>query len=139
MTLKNIPSTNPKKLSAERMAKVAKALIRRLVEKSVLLPPQKGVVPLLPRSPSTKDAKEQEAPLWGTIVEDRSIYRAFRLIEGGKGQESAARSAQVVAEFAGELQVQPAQLLEVLRAAGIEKSGPEDSISDRDKTALLAH
>jgi len=42
-----------------------------------------------------------------------------------------------VAQFAGELKVQPAQLLEQLRAAGVHKRVAEDVLSDQDKTKLL--
>jgi translation initiation factor IF-2 len=44
-----------------------------------------------------------------------------------------------VAQFAGELKVQPAQLLEQLRAAGVHKRGAEDVLSEQDKTRLLDH
>jgi translation initiation factor IF-2 len=42
-----------------------------------------------------------------------------------------------VAQFASELKVQPAMLLEQLRAAGVNKSMPEDSLSEIDKSRLL--
>src|SRR5258705_11392868 len=42
-----------------------------------------------------------------------------------------------VAQFAGELKVQPAQLLEQLRAAGVHKRVAEDVLSEQDKTKLL--
>src|SRR5262252_4047713 len=44
-----------------------------------------------------------------------------------------------VAQFAGELKVQPAQLLDQLRAAGVHKRGAEDVLSEQDKTKLLDH
>src|SRR5262252_10406581 len=44
-----------------------------------------------------------------------------------------------VAQFAGELKVQPAQLLDQLRAAGVHKRGAEDVLSEQDKTRLLDH
>jgi len=44
-----------------------------------------------------------------------------------------------VAQFAGELKVQPAQLLEQLRAAGVHKRAAEDVLSEQDKTKLLEH
>jgi hypothetical protein len=44
MTLKNIPSTNPHKLSAERVAKVTKALVKELIKT--------GVLPAEPAKPS---------------------------------------------------------------------------------------
>ena len=99
MTLKGIPSTNPHKLRAERVARVVKAVIRRLVEQGVLPPPQKGVVPL-PAARPVQDAREQAAsrePIreepehlaWdGTLdCRPKSVYRVFHLIEGGKDQE----------------------------------------------------
>src|SRR3954464_7281720 len=42
-----------------------------------------------------------------------------------------------VAQFAGELKVQPAQLLEQLKAAGVHKKVAEDVLSEQDKTKLL--
>src|SRR5712675_2119292 len=42
-----------------------------------------------------------------------------------------------VAQFASELKVPPSVLLEQLRAAGVEKRVPEDSLSDQDKSRLL--
>ncbi len=42
-----------------------------------------------------------------------------------------------VAQFASELKVQPAMLLEQLRAAGVNKSVPEDPLSESDKSRLL--
>ncbi|HKY01993.1 MAG TPA: translation initiation factor IF-2 [Burkholderiales bacterium] len=42
-----------------------------------------------------------------------------------------------VAQFAGELKVAPAVLLEQLRAAGVNKSVAEDVLSEQDKTKLL--
>ena len=42
-----------------------------------------------------------------------------------------------VAQFAGELKVAPAQLLEQLRAAGVPKRVAEDVLSEQDKTKLL--
>src|SRR5215831_1233041 len=42
-----------------------------------------------------------------------------------------------VAQFAGELKVAPAQLLEQLRAAGVHKRVAEDFLSEQDKTKLL--
>src|SRR5215467_12525277 len=44
-----------------------------------------------------------------------------------------------VAQFAGELKIQPAQLLEQLRAAGVHKRVAEDVLSEQDKTRLLDH
>ena len=40
-----VPSTSPHKLSAERVAKVTKKLLKRLVQKGVLPPPREGVLP----------------------------------------------------------------------------------------------
>jgi translation initiation factor IF-2 len=42
-----------------------------------------------------------------------------------------------VAQFAGELKVPPAQLLEQLHAAGVHKRVAEDVLSEQDKTKLL--
>jgi translation initiation factor IF-2 len=44
-----------------------------------------------------------------------------------------------VAQFASELKVPPSVLLEQLRAAGVEKKAPEDSLSEQDKSRLLEH
>jgi translation initiation factor IF-2 len=42
-----------------------------------------------------------------------------------------------VAQFASELKVPPSVLLEQLRAAGVDKKMPEDSLSEQDKSRLL--
>src|SRR5258706_5884845 len=42
-----------------------------------------------------------------------------------------------VAQFASELKVPPSVLLEQLRAAGVDKRVPEDSLTDTDKSRLL--
>src|SRR6185369_844487 len=42
-----------------------------------------------------------------------------------------------VEQFAGELKVQPAVLLEQLKAAGVNKSVADDVLSEQDKTKLL--
>jgi translation initiation factor IF-2 len=44
-----------------------------------------------------------------------------------------------VAQFAGELKVQPAVLLEQLKAAGVEKRLAEDTLTEQDKTRLLEY
>src|SRR5437773_903797 len=44
-----------------------------------------------------------------------------------------------VAQFASELKVPPSVLLEQLRAAGVDKRAPEDSLSEQDKSRLLEH
>src|SRR3981081_3457993 len=44
-----------------------------------------------------------------------------------------------VAQFASELKVPPSVLLEQLRAAGVEKRVPEDSLTEQDKSRLLEH
>ncbi|MCX7891748.1 MAG: translation initiation factor IF-2 [Burkholderiales bacterium] len=44
-----------------------------------------------------------------------------------------------VAQFAGELKVQPAVLLEQLRAAGVHKKLAEDLLTEQDKTKLLEY
>jgi translation initiation factor IF-2 len=44
-----------------------------------------------------------------------------------------------VAQFASELKVPPSVLLEQLRAAGVDKRAPEDSLTDGDKSRLLEH
>jgi len=80
MALKNIPSTNPHKLSAERVARVTKALLKILVEKGVLPPPPAETPSETPKPP--RDEGKQR-----TIVLDcrpPSTYRAFGVIEGGK-------------------------------------------------------
>jgi translation initiation factor IF-2 len=44
-----------------------------------------------------------------------------------------------VSQFAAELKVPPSVLLEQLRAAGVDKKMPEDSLSDQDKSRLLEY
>src|SRR5258706_12273203 len=44
-----------------------------------------------------------------------------------------------VAQFASELKVPPSVLLEQLRAAGVDKKIPQDSLSESDKSRLLEH
>ncbi len=44
-----------------------------------------------------------------------------------------------VAQFASELKVPPSVLLEQLRAAGVEKRVPEDSLTEHDKSRLLEY
>ena len=44
-----------------------------------------------------------------------------------------------VAQFASELKVPPSVLLEQLRAAGVDKRVPEDSLTDTDKSRLLEY
>jgi translation initiation factor IF-2 len=44
-----------------------------------------------------------------------------------------------VAQFAGELKVPPKQLLEQLRAAGVNKTLAEDTLTEQDKTRLLEY
>src|SRR5205085_1767217 len=44
-----------------------------------------------------------------------------------------------VAQFASELKVPPSVLLEQLRAAGVEKKVPEDSLTESDKSRLLEY
>ena len=44
-----------------------------------------------------------------------------------------------VSQFAAELKVPPSVLLEQLRAAGVEKKQPDDSLSEQDKSRLLEY
>src|SRR5438105_2547406 len=44
-----------------------------------------------------------------------------------------------VAQFASELKVPPSVLLEQLRAAGVDKKVPEDSLTESDKSRLLEY
>jgi translation initiation factor IF-2 len=44
-----------------------------------------------------------------------------------------------VAQFAGELKMPPKQLLEQLRAAGVNKTVAEDTLTEQDKTRLLEY
>ena len=44
-----------------------------------------------------------------------------------------------VAQFASELKVQPSVLLEQLKAAGVDKADPKDSLSEQDKSSLLEY
>ncbi len=48
-------------------------------------------------------------------------------------------AATSVAQFASELKVPPSVLLEQLRAAGVDKRVPEDSLSESDKSRLLEY
>src|SRR4051812_48831923 len=48
-------------------------------------------------------------------------------------------SQSSVAQFASELKVPPSVLLEQLRAAGVEKRVPEDSLTEQDKSRLLEY
>ena len=47
--------------------------------------------------------------------------------------------AMSVAQFAGELKVKPAVLLEQLKAAGVEKRLADDTLTEQDKTKLLEY
>jgi hypothetical protein len=70
--------TNLHKASSERVKKVTKALVKRLVEKGVLLPPKSRTVP--PRTEETKDEQFN-----GVLdCRPRDTYRAFHVVEGGK-------------------------------------------------------
>ena len=44
-----------------------------------------------------------------------------------------------VAQFAGELKMPPKMLLEQLRAAGVNKTLAEDTLTEQDKTRLLEY
>ncbi|MGH8707186.1 MAG: translation initiation factor IF-2 associated domain-containing protein, partial [Burkholderiales bacterium] len=44
-----------------------------------------------------------------------------------------------VAQFASELKVPPSVLLEQLRAAGVDKRAPDDSLTESDKSRLLEY
>jgi len=44
-----------------------------------------------------------------------------------------------VEQFAGELRLPTALLLEQLKSAGVHKSNADDQLSENDKTALLDH
>ena len=44
-----------------------------------------------------------------------------------------------VAQFASELKVQPSVLLDQLKAAGVDKAVPEDSLTEQDKSRLLEY
>ncbi|NBS59299.1 MAG: translation initiation factor IF-2, partial [Betaproteobacteria bacterium] len=44
-----------------------------------------------------------------------------------------------VAQFASELKVQPSVLLEQLKAAGVDKAVPSDSLTEQDKSRLLEY
>jgi hypothetical protein len=84
-----IPTTNPHKLSAERVAKVTKALVRRLIEKGVLAPPAQATLPVPPESlKPPNDAGSQSSLQFSGILDcrPRSVYRAFQVIEGDKSQ-----------------------------------------------------
>src|SRR5213592_2332766 len=74
-----------------------------------------------PRSSSCSRALTGSTPL-------RRQRRARRLL-------NVAQTS--VAQFASELKVPPSVLLEQLRAAGVDKKVPEDSLSESDKSRLL--
>lgn len=44
-----------------------------------------------------------------------------------------------VSQFAADLRMPPQHLLDQLRAAGVEKSGVDDTLTEQDKTKLLSH
>ncbi|QDQ27374.1 translation initiation factor IF-2 [Chitinimonas arctica] len=44
-----------------------------------------------------------------------------------------------VSQFAADLRMPPQHLLDQLRAAGVEKAGVDDALTEQDKTKLLAH
>jgi hypothetical protein len=94
MALKNIPSTSPHKLSAERVAKVTKALAKILVQKGVLQPPPAQTPPAQPEKPKQSDDRHRR-----TIVLDcRDGWAPYlELIEGGKSDTdpTAAPSGKV--------------------------------------------
>jgi len=48
-------------------------------------------------------------------------------------------SSTTVAEFANELKKSTSTLIEQLRLAGVEKSTPNDALTDGDKQKLLNH
>ena len=108
--MKKIPSTNQHKLSAERVAKVTKKLIRRLVQKGVLRP-SKTAPPLDPTTEQGHSKAEGVRSENGSVsypdgsgllvtgkglvlVERRSVYRAFKAIKGGRADaEPSSRPA----------------------------------------------
>jgi hypothetical protein len=78
--VRNIPTTNPHKLSAERVAKVTKKLIKRLVQKGVLQPtaeptPQPGA-PVAPTARRVDSGRQSSA-----MLEPR-----LAAIDGGKSE-----------------------------------------------------
>ena len=75
-----VPTTSPHKLSAERVAKVTKALVRKLIEKGVL-PPSAAQ----PEPPKLEEPRRE--PFNGVLdCRPKTIYRAFGVIEGGKSE-----------------------------------------------------
>ena len=90
MALKNIPSTNPHKLSAERVYRVTMALVRRLVEKGVLPPTAAEPAPAQPENakPPSDEGKSRSARFTGILdCRPPSTYRDFGVIEGGKSDK----------------------------------------------------
>ncbi len=64
MALK-IPSTNPHKLTAERIARVTKAIMRKLVEKGIIPPPTSSEPPrpkTTDREPDSEHDPREGAP-----------------------------------------------------------------------------
>lgn len=65
------------------MAKVTKALVKRLVQKGVLPPP----LPTQPEGGKSQRDESQRRPARYTVTLDcrpRSTYRAFQVIDGGR-------------------------------------------------------
>jgi hypothetical protein len=79
-----IPTTSPHKLSAERVAKVTKALAKILVQKGVLQPPPAQTPPAQPETPKPSDDRHRR-----TIVLDcRERWVPYlEVIEGGKSDK----------------------------------------------------
>ena len=108
----DIPDGNPHEESVEREARVTNALIKKLVERGVLLP-----------QPSAHEATSKS--------ENNAPHR--------EASQADTTTLPTVAEFANELHVPSQVVLEQLRAAGVEKRGPEDLFSHQDMTVLLAY
>jgi hypothetical protein len=80
-----IPTTNVHVLSAERVAKVTKKLIERLVQKGVLPPPAQAT----PRQSASAKAPGDEGRrrtvcLSGLLLARQRRRAAFRLVKGDK-------------------------------------------------------
>jgi len=91
MTLK-IPSTNEHKLSAERVARVTKALVQRLIQKGVLQsPPQTTTTQTESAKPPNNEGQRRTGQSSVNLdCRPPSIYRAFRLIQGDKSEAKPA-------------------------------------------------
>jgi translation initiation factor IF-2 len=66
--------------------------------------------------------------------------QAFEQKHAGHGKETGPRMTEMnVSQFAADLKMPPQHLLDQLRAAGVEKAGVHDPLTEQDKTKLLVY